>query len=362
MFTADYHSILKLIDQIKPEDYVRNRNFIDGDVTLLSPYISRGVISTKIVLDYLKAKHYDLNKIEKFIQELAWRDYWQQVWVAKGIEINQAIRQDQVAVQNHQIADAIIKAETNITAIDTAISTFYETGYLHNHVRMYIATIAGNIAQSHWLVPAKWMYYHLLDGDWASNALSWQWVVGANSNKKYYANQENINKYCLSEQTGTFLDIPYEGFEKLAIPPVLEATVLPKLTTSLPITESLQVDSSLATFIYTSYNLDPEWGKDKKANRILLLEPSHFEEYPVSEKVIQFILDLSENISDCQVYCGEFSDLVAACALEEIHYKEHPLSTHFTGIKHERDWMFTVKGYHQSFFAFWKKCKRELND
>ena len=51
------------------------------------------------------------------------------------------------------------------------------------------------------------MYYHLLDGDWASNALSWQWVAGSNANKKYYANQDNINKYFNSSQKQTFLDV-----------------------------------------------------------------------------------------------------------------------------------------------------------
>ena len=66
------------------------------------------------------------------------------------------------------------------------------------------------------------MYYYLLDADWASNSLSWQWVAGSNSNKKYFANQQNINKYCFTNQTDTFLDVDYAEFQKFEIPEVLK--------------------------------------------------------------------------------------------------------------------------------------------
>jgi deoxyribodipyrimidine photo-lyase len=93
-----------------------------------------------------------------------------------------------------------------------------QTGYMHNHLRMYVAAIACNIGHSHWHLPARWMYYHLLDADWASNALSWQWVAGSFSSKKYYANQENINKYCHTQQRNTFLDVSYEAYETMPTP------------------------------------------------------------------------------------------------------------------------------------------------
>ncbi|MGF1923304.1 MAG: FAD-binding domain-containing protein, partial [Bacteroidia bacterium] len=79
-----------------------------------------------------------------------------------------------------------------------------------------------NLAKSYWQHPSHWMYYHLLDGDWASNTLSWQWVAGANSNKKYFANQENINKYASTSQQQTVLDYTYEELPELAIPSNLQ--------------------------------------------------------------------------------------------------------------------------------------------
>jgi len=205
------------------------------------------------------------------------------------------------------------------------------------------------------------MYYHLLDADWASNALSWQWVAGTNSNKKYVANQDNINKYCFTDQKDTFLDIPYENFLSMEIPETLKETTFLELKTQLPKQAVLSIDETISTCIYNFYNLDPLWKKDSCVNRILLLEPSHFEKYPVTHNTIEFLLQFSkENINNIQVYIGEFEDLISSYNLKDVYYKEHPLSNHYVGVEESRDWMFDVKGYHSSFFTFWKKCKKQL--
>ena len=128
---------------------------------------------------------------------MAWRDYWQKKWQISG-NIDIDLKTKQHPVLKNKIPSSIIEHCSTITAIDKGIKELYETGYMHNHLRMYTAAICCNIGQYHWLKPAKWMYYHLLDGDWGSNALSWQWVAGTNSHKKYIANQENINKYQLN--------------------------------------------------------------------------------------------------------------------------------------------------------------------
>lgn len=360
IFGTSYESILKKVDQIDPIAYSKNRNFVDGSVTYLSPYISRGVISTKFVLDCLLEKGFKVWEMEKFVQELAWRDYWQQVWIAKGEAINQDLKQEQPDINNHQMPQALIDANTGIHILDENIHLLYNSGYIHNHMRMYLASVACNIGKSHWLLPAKWMYYHLLDGDWASNALSWQWVAGANANKKYYANQENINKFFYSNQKDSFLDIPYERFESLSIPEVLTDTLIPELKTNLPEGNSLSIDPELPTLVYNYYNLDPTWRADEKANRVLLLDPKVFEKHPISSKCIDFALALAQNISGLQYYQGSFQQLRDTYKLKETIYKEHPLNSNYHGTEDSRDWMFDVKGYYPSFFAFWKKCKKEI--
>lgn len=360
-FPTTYQEVLDRLSCVEPVKYGKSRNFIDGAVTYLSPYISRGVISTKQVFDHVSQQGYPTAQIEKFIQELAWRDYWQHVWIAKGEAISKDLKNPQEPVSSHGIPQAILSASTHINAIDKAIADFYETGYVHNHVRMYIAAICCNMGQCHWHHPAQWMYYHLLDADWASNALSWQWVAGTNSSKKYVANQDNINKYCHTQQKGTFLDIEYGQFAKMGIPEELRETVTQDLTTLLPEETEIELDSGLPTYIYNFYNLDPKWDADIKANRVLLLEPSIFEHYPISKKSIDFMLELGKNIPDLQYYVGEFETLTKQFALGKILFKEHPLNSRYKGIEVSRDWMFDVTGYYSSFFGFWKKCKKQLS-
>jgi deoxyribodipyrimidine photo-lyase len=359
-FPTGYDDILNRIENIDPVSYGRTRNFIDGDVTRLSPYISRGFISTRLVMEAVLSRGYNPWKIEKFLQELAWRDYWQQVWVAKGDTINGDLKRPQENITNHEMPAAVINAETGIRAIDQAINEFYESGYLHNHLRMYTASVCCNIAGSHWKTPARWLYYHLLDGDWASNALSWQWVAGSNSGKKYYANQENINKYCYTRQKGTFLDVGYDVLPEMPVPEVLSTTITPDLTTPLPEKQHPSINPEQPVLVYNHYNLDPLWHKGSNANRILLLEPSHFEKYPVSAKTIDFVLALGTNIPGLQIFNGEFDELKKLAGGSELIFREHPAFSHYSGTCENREWMFTVTGYFPSFFAFWKKCRKEL--
>lgn len=358
-FETDYDSILKKIDNINPIEYCKSRNYIDGAVTYLSPYISRGVISTKQVLQTVFNKGYAKKDIEHFIKELCWRDYFQRV--AQVRDINIELKQTQADINNHSVPQGISKANTGIDGIDRAILELYQYGYMHNHCRMYTASVVCNIAKSHWLIPAKWMYYHLLDGDWASNACSWQWVAGANSNKKYYANQENINRYTYTNQKDTYLDASYEDIVNIDIPEQLLQIELPVLETKLPESTLLVVDYTLPTYIFNYYNLDPNFGKDIIANKILLIEPDFFDQYPISENCMNFMLDLSKNISGIQIYVGSFDSLKSEFNLKNIYYKEHPFNANYSGTEIERDWIVKdLDGYSPSFFSYWKKIEKHI--
>ena len=234
-FPTDYQSIQNRIARINPVKYASTRNFIDGAVTYLSPYISRGIISVKQVMDTMLQRGYEPYKIEKFLQELAWREYFQRVWQHAGDGIWQDIKQQQPDVLHNQMIASIESATTGVDAIDDAVKHLYKTGYMHNHVRMYTASMACNMGKAHWLQPSKWMYYHLLDGDIASNNCSWQWVAAAFASKKYYFNQENVNKYTFSKQQNTFIDKSYEEINDMPIPDVLKSTSELFLQTKLPI-------------------------------------------------------------------------------------------------------------------------------
>lgn len=361
MFTTQYQDVLNQVEAIDPIKYAASRNYIDGAVTKLSPYISRGVISTRYILDRVLDRGYKLQQIEKFVQELAWRDYYQQVWIARGNDIDKDLRSSQPNVKNYSIPTAIIEANTGIQAIDDGIHALYDTGYMHNHVRMYVASIVCNMAGSHWYVPAQWLYYYLLDADWASNALSWQWTAAAFSSKKYYANQDNINKYCHTRQSNTFVDVDYNAFEKMQVPKALQQQRDFYEATELPTQQKLTVDPTKPTVLYTFYNLDPNYMQAIAANRVLILEPAFYKKYPVSTATINFIIALAGNIEGVQLYVGSYKDYVHSYPSQEIYYKEHPTNTHFEGIAHPRDFIApSVVGYYPSFFGYWKKVQKQL--
>ena len=362
MFPTTYDLIIERINAINPIKYAKTRNFINGDVTYLSPYLSRGVISVQQVKEAVLQKGFKPYEIEKYLQELAWREYYQRVWQVKKDNLFTDLKQTQPDFLHHQIPAAIVTATTGIQVIDDQINSFYSTGYLHNHIRMYLAAMVCNNAKSHWLTPAKWMYYHLLDGDLASNSCSWQWVAGSFSSKKYYCNQENINKYTNTNQAHTFLDHSYEHIATMPVHNALGSTTTLDLNTNLPPTAVPTLDTSKPTLLYNSYNLDPLWRASENVNRVLLLEPSHFKNYPVSEKVVEFILGLSKNITGIVIYVGEVDALTKQYEKADLKIsnafisKEHPAFEYYPGIKDSRDWMFpNTEGYYPSFFSFWKK-------
>jgi len=355
-FPTTLEAVFERIDRFDPERYARSRNFINGGVSYLSPYLSRGFITIPQVVGRLKARGFGIEQAEKFIQELAWREFYTRTWFQKGDQIFEDIRHPQEGVLYSGMPAAVLHSSTGIQALDQHLSTFPKTGYLHNHLRMYLAAVTCNVGKYHWSTPAAWLYFHLLDGDLASNALSWQWCAGTFSNKLYYANQENINKYAGTNQVDTFLDYSYEVLPMQSVPEVLKESIHPSLEFTAPATSPLEIDESIPTYIYTHYTLDPSFHEGESGNRILVLEPSHFAKHPISPKVLQFILDLAKNISGIQVYYGEYADLNVRGI-----FRDHPINAHFEGIREELPTLVPgLVGEFNSFFSYWNKLSKKL--
>lgn len=360
-FTTAINEIHALPGKINPVQYAKTRNYSDGSVSRLSPYISRGVISLPFIFATIR-KRYSLADSMKFLQELAWREYFQQVWEYKAEEIFTDLKFPQADVLHYETPSAVIQANTGIHIIDKQIRQLYDSGYLHNHLRMYIASMVCNTGKAHWHNPSRWMYYHLLDGDIASNTLSWQWVAGSFASKKYFCNQDNINAYTKTYQSGTFLDKPYELLPHTKLPDTLRSTELFEASTRLPeVTDTIN-EPVEKIFIYNHYQLDPNWRSDEKGMRILLLEPDHFIKFPISNKVLDFSLALAANINGIRVFTGSWEDLCKKFPLAVFHYIRHPAFTHYCGIADEPQRLFPeVNGYYPSFSAYWKKCSKYID-
>ena len=160
-----YKKLLHKINCFDPINYSYSRNYLDGGVSRLSPYISRGVISTKTIFDKILDRGYEIQKVQKIPSGTNLERLLAKKWLSIG-NINIDLKNKQYPIQSYKMPLSVLKYSTSITAIDQSIKQLYESGYMHNHLRMYTAGICCNIGQYHWLKPAKWMYFHLLDGDW----------------------------------------------------------------------------------------------------------------------------------------------------------------------------------------------------
>ena len=235
---------------------------------------------------------------------------------------------------------------------------------MHNHSRMWVAALCCNTSRTYWYQPARWLYYHLLDGDLASNSLSWQWVAGTFSNRKYIANQENLNRYSGTQQYGTFLDLSYEALANCAVPTVLETRADITLSNEfLQSTVEPLHRSDEQVFLYSIWNLDPQWQRTRQGNRILWIDPDMHREFALSPLRWKFIKHWADAIDGLGIFVGSRDQLFPS---GEDHMKlftrEYPATAHWPGERDARDWCYdNPTGPIKSFSNFWKRTCRSSN-
>ncbi len=184
-------------------DYSRLRNFDFGpdkrdNVSCLSPYVTHGVLNEIEIIKKSLTK-FSFSKNEKFIQEILWRTYWKgwlelrpNVWTDYVVSLNN-IREK--FKDNKEYLNAI-EGNTNIECFNEWVKELKENNYLHNHTRMWFASIWIFTLDLPWQLGAEFFMQHLYDGDAASNTLGWRWVAGVQTQGKHYlASEWNIKKF-----------------------------------------------------------------------------------------------------------------------------------------------------------------------
>jgi deoxyribodipyrimidine photo-lyase len=210
------------IAAVRPKDYAATRNHLDGAVSGLSPYLTHGFVTLAEVLSGVAARH-ALHVQHKFVYELGWRAFFRHVWRQRGDAILRSLHDGVLPDDAYarELPSDLRQARTGVPAIDAAVRTLYATGSLHNHARMWLASYAVHLRKLHWRSAADWLYGHLLDGDLASNHLSWQWVAGTGSHKPYLFNAGNVARFAPSawHSPGTVIDTSYEALDAIARSP-----------------------------------------------------------------------------------------------------------------------------------------------
>ena len=271
-------------------DYSKLRNFDFGpsnrsNISCLSPYIAHGVINELEVIDK-SLKKFSFAKNEKFIQEVLWRTYWKgwlelrpNVWSDYLIELDNVRNQFK---NNQNYLDAI-EGKTDIDCFNQWVVELKENNYLHNHTRMWFASIWIFTLELPWQLGAEFFMQHLYDGDAASNTLGWRWVAGVQTQGKHYlASEWNINKFTnnrfknikLNENaTPIFSDKTYPINKK----DFLNSEILEDQT--------LLIFENNMTFEFSDF-------KEHKFKKILLVLNNTNRAIKLSEKVLKFKADL----------------------------------------------------------------------
>lgn len=314
---------------IDPAAYARTRNHVAGTVTRLSPWIRHGVLSLAEVRDAALACVDDPTKAEKLISELGWRDYWRQVHAALGDQIRTSIEppaaRSRVRPVDH-MPDDVLAASTGMACIDAFVRRLHDTGWLHNHERMWLASWLVHVRGVHWRVGADWFLSHLLDGDPASNHLSWQWVAGTFAAKPYLFNRENLERYtdgmhCRACPVAGHCDV--EGsYDMLAERLFVDATAPPsrpplRIPPAAPwqLADDDQPGRPLVWLTLDSLSAtSPAAALRPDAPRLFVVDPGWLDAERPALKRLAFIFECLADIPGVEVIAGEPAVVVPAVA------------------------------------------------
>jgi deoxyribodipyrimidine photo-lyase len=182
-----------------PRGYASRRNTLTsagGLVSRLSPYLRHGVISLREAAHDALIKAGRGEDTRKFWAELGWRQFWQLVRKARGRAIESDLEAPKVPLgRTEALPDDIRRGETGLACMDAFVRELVTEGWLHNHARLWFAAYVIHFRKVDWRAGARFFYQHLLDGDPASNLLSWQWVASTFSAKPYIFNRDNLERH-----------------------------------------------------------------------------------------------------------------------------------------------------------------------
>ena len=343
-------------------NYSKLRNFDYGpdkrsNVSCLSPYVTHGVIS-EVELIKKSLNKYSFAKNEKFIQEIMWRTFWKgwmelrpDVWIDYLSELNQ-IRDK---YKNDQDYKKAVEGRTEIQCFNEWVGELKENNYLHNHARMWFASIWIFTLKLPWQKGAELFLKYLLDGDAASNTLSWRWVGGLQTKgKNYLAQSWNIEK---------FTNKKYQNVKLIENPMPLQD----KREYILTEIRNFNGNQKLSNLIFFENNLNLEkYNLDNYKNIYCLLLNNDKRKIKLDQKVLNFKKEIIKNCLKSISQDVKFLDNSQSLSLfdeakefdviypsigENNSFLEHLRNTKdvkFRFLKDDKDifcWKFSNKGY-----------------
>jgi len=315
------------LEAVDPAAYARSRNHLDGAVTGLGPYITHGLLGLPEVRDHLVARH-RLHPGHKLLFELAWREYFRHVWQHEGEGILESLHEGPLpeSAYARELPADLRGGCTGVPAVDRAVRQLHATGTLHNHARMWLASYTVHLRRVHWRAGADWMLGHLLDGDPASNHLSWQWVAGTFSAKPYLFNRENLESYTAGihcRQCPIFGSCDVEGsYEDLTTRLFARASSAaeprPPLRITLPSAPAKPVPETTRPLVWltldSAADTSPAASRFPGAPRLFVVEDDWLAAEQPSLKRLVFLFECLAEIPGVEVFAGDPREIVPARA------------------------------------------------
>ena len=314
---------LRRLTQMQPVAYGKNRNFLDGQVTRLSPYLRHGCLNLGEAIQ--ATKKLASSGADKLLFEFAWRDYWRKVWYANGHAIDSDMEPEKVRLRRLAVSDDLQAATTGLPCMDHFVQTLKRTGYLHNHARMWLASYMVHWRGVDWRAGASWMQRLLLDGDQASNTLSWQWVASTFGSKPYFFNKENLSKYsanqfCQNCQAACPFDDSYEALSNQLFEPSSAPVKIYKKPTLRP---SPKISGQHAIVLFHDEMLSSEnacYAMPQK--KVFVFDPDL--QYGWALHRLQFIADCLMEMPKVEVWVGRTSTVLAALGVASLITQNTP--------------------------------------
>lgn len=322
-FRGGRENALNKLNQIRAVEYGKSRNYLNGSVTHLSPYLRHGCITLEETVNFVQA-HFGL-KAEKLLFELAWREYWRNVWYANGEQILHDLAAPKVQLGFNPLPEELKTANTGLPCMDAFIQALNEKGYLHNHARMWLASYLVHWRNTDWRQAADWMHHLLLDGDYASNHLSWQWVASTFSSKPYFFNKENLAKYSLNQfcekcTAKCPFDDSYSNLEKKLFQSTVQAPR--RLTTSAAQDSKPAKDDKTIVWIHDEMLNPVHPLMDAPHEKIFIFDPNFYQAWSILR--LQFIADCLAQIPKLSIWVGVTSEVFAHLNVQKIISQQTP--------------------------------------
>ena len=327
---------------------IKNRN----NVSCLSPYITHRLITEYETVKKVLLKH-PFQKVDKFIQEIFWRIYWKG-WLELRPKVWSDFTGDLKGINEDDNYKKAINGETQIKCFNDWVEELKENNYLHNHTRMWFASIWIFTLNLPWQKGAEFFIKNLLDGDAASNTLSWRWVAGLQTRGKHYVAQSwNINKFTNNKYQDVKLN------EKVS--PLADVRDY-KMT---PLSLNFEDNSNENLIVFENeLNLENRKLKDYK-NIYLILLSNDVRKIKLEKRVFEFKLkminDQKKRFNQIQIYDEtkfqtliekvKYFDVIYPCIGENYSYlnnieKTRNLKLNFILRDEDRfSWQFSNKGF-----------------